>query len=94
MSPEKSTVTLFTPDTKEAKIHPEVKVQDKLVKLDKTPKLLGVTFDTMYSFSHHIKNTVSRAKKKINILKALAGTGWGQDKETLLIHTNLSAEPL
>ena len=39
----------------------------------------------MYTFSHHIKSTVNRAKKKLNILKALAGSGWGQDKETLLI---------
>ena len=85
VSPEKSTVTLFTPATAEAKIHPEVKVQGQPVKLDKTPKLLGVTYDTMFTFSNHIKNTVAKCKKKLNILKALAGSSWGQDKETLII---------
>ena len=49
VSPDKSTVTLFTPATAEAKIHPEVKVQGQPVKLDKTPKLLGVTYDTTRS---------------------------------------------
>ena len=85
VSPSKSTVTLFTPDTKEAKIHPQVKMDNKLVDLDKCPRLLGVNFDTMYTFSHHIKNTVAKAKTKVNILKALAGSTWGQDKETLVI---------
>ena len=85
VSPSKSTVTLFTPDTKEAKIHPQVKMDNKVVELDKCPKLLGVHFDTMYTFSHHIKNTVAKAKTKVNILKALAGSSWGQDKETLVI---------
>ena len=85
VSPEKSTVTLFTPDTHEVNIHPQVKIKDKLVKLDKTPKLLGLTFDTMHYFSTHIKQTAAKAKKKVNILKALAGTTWGQDQETLVI---------
>ena len=38
ISPEKSTVTLFTADTKEANIHPQVKVKDQIVKLDKSQK--------------------------------------------------------
>ena len=49
VSPEKSTVTLFTPDTYEANIHPPVKVDGKLVRLEKHPVLLGVMFDTMYT---------------------------------------------
>ena len=58
---------------------------DVQVKLDKDPKLLGVYFSTMHTFSTHCKKTASKAKKKLNVLKALAGTDWGQDKETLLI---------
>ena len=85
VSPEKSTVTLFTPDTNQHKIHPQVFIKGKLVKLDKNPKLLGVTFDTMHSFTSHVNNTVIKAKKKINVMKALAGTTWGQDNETLII---------
>ena len=85
VSPSKSSVTLFTPDTKEANIIPKVIIDGKPVKLDKNPKLLGVYFDTMHSFSFHIKETVKKAKKKVNILKALAGSSWGQDKETLII---------
>jgi hypothetical protein len=85
VSPEKSTVTLFTPDTKEFKIHPQVYVENQLVKLDQKPKLLGVTFDTMHFFNHHINKTVTKAKTKVNIMKALAGSSWGQDKDTLVM---------
>lgn len=45
---------------------------------------LCVIFDTMFNFSAHVKNTVT--KSKINVLKALAGSTWGQDKETLFIN--------
>ena len=85
VSPEKSTVTLFTPDTKEVQIHPQVKLNDHLVPLCKTPKLLGVTFDSMLTFSEHVKKAVSSTKNKINIMKSLAGSTWGQDKETLIL---------
>ena len=30
-------------------------------------------------------NTIKKAKTKINILKCLSGTEWGQDKETLVM---------
>ena len=83
VSPEKSTVTLFTPDTKEAKIHPKVLINNTLVPLEHHPKLLGVTYDTMFTFSKHIKNATSSANTKINMLKSLCGTDWGQDKETM-----------
>ena len=85
LSPEKSTVTLFTPDSHEAKTRPPVKIKELKVPLEKHPKILGVTFDTMHSFSQHAKLTVEKANKKLNILKALAGTTWGQQKETMLL---------
>jgi hypothetical protein len=85
VSPTKSTVTLFTPDTKEFKEQPEIKMKDCTVPHEHTPKLLGVTFDTMYTFSHHVKNITDTAKSKINIMKCLAGSSWGQDTETLAI---------
>ena len=85
VSPEKSTVTLFTPNTHEAKLHPAVFIKNKPVKLDRNPKLLGVHFETMHFFSSHATLTAAKAKKKVNVLKALAGTDWGQDKQTLII---------
>ena len=61
VSPEKSTVTLFTPSTHEFHIHPEILVNNQLVKLDHQPKILGITYDTMFKFSHHIEKSVAKA---------------------------------
>ena len=85
VSPEKSTVTLFTSDNHQFNYHPEVKIKGRQVPLEKTPKLLGVIFDTMYTFAAHAKNTIKQVKKKVNILSCLAGTDWGADKETLVM---------
>ena len=41
--------------------------------------------DTMSTFSHHVKSTVSKAKKKNDILKSLAVSSLGQNKETIII---------
>ena len=38
----------------------------------------------MYTYTSHIRQTAAKARKKVNVLKALAGTDWGQDKDTIL----------
>ena len=48
-------------------------------------KFLGMWFDRRLSWKHHIDYILERCLKRINILKCLAGTKWGTDKETMLI---------
>ena len=43
-----------------------------------------MTFDPTLTFSAHVENVARRAKQRLSILKALAGTTWGQQKETLI----------
>ena len=85
VSTPKCSVTLFTPSTKEHKITPGVKINGKALILAKTPKILGVTFDTALTFGPHCKLAAARGRSRVNILKALAGTTWGQSKETLIV---------
>ena len=81
ISTGKSTVTLFTPDHAQSTVHPDVQLLGDRLPLDKSPKILGVRLDTYFSFSHHIKDTNSKARRYNSILKAFAGTTCGQDKE-------------
>ena len=83
VSPTKSTVTLFTTDTKEFNIKPSIYMNNVEVPHEQTPKLLGVTFDTMYCYAKHVKNVTDTAKSRVNMMKSLAGSTWGQDQETL-----------
>ena len=78
VSTPKCSVTLFTPSTKEHKITPDVKINGKALILAKTPKILGVTFDTALTFGPHCKLAAARGRSRVNILKALAGTTWGE----------------
>ena len=39
----------------------------------------------MLTFTKHANLAISKAKKQLNVLKSLAGTTWGQDKETIII---------
>ena len=81
----KSTVTLFTPDPKQANTHPKINISDAELPLVRNPKLLGVYLDTFFSFHTHCVQVANRVSKRNNVLKALAGTNWGQQKETLLL---------
>ena len=84
ISEDMSTVTLFTPQSAQANKHPQVLVQGNILKLAKTPKLLRVTLDTMLCFGPHTRDIAAKAQKTNALLKALAGTAWRSDRETLM----------
>ena len=84
MSTDKYTVTHFTPDTHKHHIHPQVKLADQVLPLKKKPKVLGVMLDTHLTFTQHCNNITVRVQQGNNVLKALAGSTWGCDMETLL----------
>ena len=84
MSTAKYTVALFTPDTHEHNIYPQVKLADQVLPLEKKPEVLGVTLDTNLTFTQHRKNITLKMHQRNNVLKALAGSTWGCGKETLL----------
>ena len=83
ISAPKSTVALFSPEPHQAKTHP--RIEDSQPLLAQCPKILGVHLDTSLSFNKHIGYIAERVSSKNNILKAYAGTSWGQQKETLLM---------
>ena len=85
ISAPKSSITLFTPDPHQAKDHPKIKIADSTLPLNRSPKILGVHLDTSLSFNVHCGQVAARISKRNNVLKALSGTGWGQQKETQLM---------
>ena len=85
ISAPKSSVTLFSPDPHQAKTHPRILIEDSQLPLVKCPKILGVYLDTSLSFNKHSGYVAERVSSRNHILKALAGTSWGQQKETRLM---------
>ena len=88
ISAPKSTVTLFTPDKHQFQMHPDIILEDTQLPLERSPKILGVIMDPSLSFHKHCGYVSDRIDKRNNMLKALAGSSWGQDKETLLMTYN------
>ncbi|XP_047740954.1 zinc finger protein-like [Hyalella azteca] len=74
VAPGKSSVTLFTPDTHQSRLHPSATICNGIIPLDKTPKILGVTWDNLFTFSPHVRAIATRATSSLRISKALAGT--------------------
>ncbi|KAI8117189.1 hypothetical protein CVS40_10885 [Lucilia cuprina] len=48
------------------------------------PKILGVNFDSLFTSSAHGTTITNKLQSRNKVLKALAGSTWGMDKETLL----------
>ena len=59
-------------------------VGDQVLPLVKKSKVIGVTLDTHLTFTQHCNNIVVKLLQRNNVLKALAGSTSGCDKETLL----------
>lgn len=84
LSTEKSSATLFTTWTREANVSLDVKIGGRVIPTVKTPKILGVTLDNLLNFSEHVKVTRTKVQRRNNVLKALAGSTWGKEKETIV----------
>ena len=83
VSTAKPTVTLFMSDSLELHLCPQVRLDDQVVPHEMKPKVFGVMPDTHLTFTQHCNNIAVRVQQR-NVLKALAGSTWGCDTETLL----------
>ena len=86
ISAPKSTVTLFAPVKQQFQMHPDITLENTQLPLERSPKILGVIMDPSISFHMHCNYVSDRIDKINNMLKTLARSSWGHDKETLL-HT-------
>ena len=85
ISLDKTHSTLFTSDTHQSHFIPQISLGQHDISLERRPKYLGVVFDTHLTFSPHIRYIAERCCSRLKLLAALAGTRWGQQKETLAI---------
>jgi hypothetical protein len=85
IAPMKSQVTLFTPWNKEFNSRPNVSVDGVDVPLCRAPRWLGSHLDSMFAFNNQSVVSTSKGSQRIKLMKAVSGTDWGHDKETLLI---------
>jgi hypothetical protein len=71
LAPGKSSVTFFTPGTHQSRYRPSATICNGIIPLDKTPKILGVTWDTHFTFSSHARAIAAKATGSLRISKPL-----------------------
>ena len=78
---EKTTATLFSLSTKE--FTGKLMLGSTPLKLEDQQTYLGVTFDKRMTWKQHIQNAEAKARRKLNIMRKLAGTHWGANEKIL-----------
>src|SRR5678815_5473527 len=95
-SPLKFSITLLTTDRHQSSFHPTVFLNNSPLPLNKTQKILGLTYDTHMSFSLHINQITSSTQRKLNTLRTLSQHNFSDRKHTLttiykqLLRTNIN----
>ena len=79
----KTVYTIFTKSHNLAKSKLDITFQGKKLEKDDNPVYLGVTLDRQMSLKDHTQKVKNKATKRLNLLKRLASTSWGADKNTL-----------
>ena len=83
-NPDKTTCTLFTPDPAKYNSNLGLHINNRALPMALHPKVLGLTLYPKLTYNAHIQNIATHAQKPLQVIKALTGTTWGKQKETLV----------
>ncbi|GFV90542.1 putative RNA-directed DNA polymerase from transposon BS [Trichonephila clavipes] len=78
-NPTKSIATFFTTNKRLYSYQPTLKMDNKNLAYEKHPKYLGYVLDPEWSSHKHIDHIVSKCRKRLSILKFIAGKDWEAD---------------
>ena len=62
---------------------PNIRINNRVVRYEPNPKLLGVTLDRTLTFGKHVERITARASQKQHILRAVSHSSWGWRKPDL-----------
>ncbi|GFU32059.1 probable RNA-directed DNA polymerase from transposon BS [Trichonephila clavipes] len=82
-NPTKSIATFFTTNKRLYSYQPTLKMDNKNLAYEKHPKYLGYVLDPEWSSHKHIDHIVSKCRKRLGILKFIAGKDWGAEAVSL-----------
>ena len=83
ISMEKTVAVLFT--HRKDNIHSTLKIKDTFIKVEDKARFLGLIFDSKLTWNDHVDYIIDKCKKRLNVMRAVAGNKWGASKKVLLI---------
>ena len=94
LNPDTTTCTLSTPDLAEYNTQHELQIYNITLPMNINPKILGLTLHPKLTYTKHIEITTTKARKTIQILKALTSTTWRKQKETIIATYKAITRPI
>ena len=79
----KSVYSIFTKSHKDAKKKLNLSINSSQLVKEDNPTYLGVTLDRQLTLNEHMELIRKKADKRLNLVKHLASSNWGADKNTL-----------
>ena len=79
----KTVYTVFSNSSRVADRSLPLKYEGQQLSKEQNPVYLGVTLDQRMTLQKHMTNVKEKASRRLNIVKRLASTTWGADKNTL-----------
>ena len=83
ISVEKSVAVLFTHRRED--INNVLKIKNSCIRVESEVKFLGLIFDSRLTWNDHVHYVVDKCKKRLNVIRAVAGNKWGASKKVLLM---------
>ena len=84
VSAQKSSITVITPFNREYNSQPNLTLNGTQIPVTPTTKILGTTYDRGMTFKPHITELTNKTRSRLNVLKALTTTTFGQQKESII----------
>ena len=79
----KTVYCIFSTSSKISKSTPSITFNGQQLKKEDNPTYLGITFDRRLTLNDHMDRIKRKAKSRLHLVKRLASTSWGADKDTL-----------
>ena len=95
LNADKSEACLFSTWLNDSTWNPTIFIGTQKVRINTTPRLLGVILDRGLTFNAHLKKLTALLTSSICIIRATAHTSWGWRRSTLkmafhtLVHSKL-----
>ena len=79
----KTVYTVFTLSPAAAKENHKIMIQGKQLEKEENPTYLGIKLDPRLTLNEHMSNVRDKANNRLKLVKRLASTAWGADRNTL-----------
>jgi hypothetical protein len=94
VSTSKTICTVFNKNGKNLGAQLNLKYKQARISSDQYPKFLGVTLDPALHLNKHTEIIVTRAKKRLNIIKNIKGKNWGASSKLVIATYKVLIRPL